>query len=178
VHAGALLAPLGVRFVVSEGGDLPSRVEALLDAQVDLDRLGTTGLVIYRNAVALPPAGVLPSARGNRGIVASASLGAIARLSEVRAARLVAVPGGWAGVAPSAGIAVVSSELGSGWRLEAGGGARAQAREAFGWAMSFDAPAGAVRVRFGGQWVRTLETIALGLLWAAALWVTRKPVGR
>lgn len=178
VHAGALLAPLGVRFVVSEGGDLPAPAEALLDAQVDLDRLGTSGLVIYRNAAALPPAGVLPSEGGTRGIVASADLGSIARLSGLRAARLVAVPGGWAGVAPSSGIVVVTSELGPDWRLEAADGASVRPREAFGWSMFFDAPAGGARVRFEGQWVRTLETIALGLLWAAALWVTRRPVGR
>ena len=33
-------------------------------------------------------------------------------------------------------------------------------------------------VRFADQWIRTWETILLGLLWLVALWVTRKPVAR
>jgi hypothetical protein len=73
---------------------------------------------------------------------------------------------------------VVSTEFGPNWQLETSDGATAQPREAFGWSTAFDAPGGSLRVRFTDQWVRTMETLVLGLLWLTALWVTRKPVSR
>ncbi len=178
VHGGALLAPLGVRFIISERGDLPDGAQGLLDAQVDLDRLGTSGLVIYRNAAALPPAAVVPASEEIGGIAHSDDLDAIARLPQVRAVRLPAVEGGWAGIAPSAGIGLISTGFSADWRLDGSDGTALRPREAFGWSTSFDVPKGTVRIRLADQWVRTLETIVLGLLWAAALWITRKPVGR
>jgi hypothetical protein len=177
VNGGALLAPLGVRFVVAQPGDLPSGAAARFDAQVDLDPLRTSGLVIYRNAAALPPAGVLAANDTVAGIVASDDPATIQQLPPLPAAPLAAVPGGWAGVAPTAGLAVIATEFGPDWRLTSGG-AESRPREAFGWSTSFDAPAGTLRVRFTAQWIRTLETIAMALLWVAALWVTRKPVGK
>ena len=177
-HGGALLAPLGVRYVVAQRGDVPSDVTSILDAQADLDREGTTGLVIYRNAAALPPAGVIPTNDAVAGIVASADLGTVAQLSRSHASPLPAVSGGWAGTSPSAGMVVVSTAFSADWRLEVPNGTAVRPREAFGWSTSFDAPAGALHVRFVGQWVRTLEIVALGLLWLAALWITRKPVAR
>jgi GT2 family glycosyltransferase len=178
VHAGALLAPLGVRFVISARGDLPTGAREILEAQVDLDRLGTSGLVIYRNAAALPPAAVVSSGSSIDPVLASDDLDVIARLPEVRVARLKAVEGGWSGVAPSSGTVLVSTGYSADWRLETAAGISVRPREAFGWSTSFVAPAGVVRVRYADQWVRTIETIILGLIWAAALWVTRKPVGR
>jgi hypothetical protein len=178
VHAGALLAPLGVRYVISERGDLPLGAQEILDAQVDLDRLGTSGLVIYRNAAALPPAAVIPAGDSVDQIVASSEPGVIARMPDVPATRLKEVGGGWAGVARSPGTVLVSTGFSGDWRLETAEGASAGPKEAFGWSTSFETPAGALRVRFANQWVRTVETVVLGLLWAAALWVTRKPVGR
>jgi hypothetical protein len=177
-HGGALLAPLGVRFVVAQEGDLPAEVEDLLDAQVDLDREGASGLIIYRNAVRVPPAAVFPADETVGAIVASADLGAIEQLPSLRLPALSAVEGGWAGEAPSSGTAVVSTEFGPDWELEGSEGATVGPREAFGWSTAFDAPAGQLRVRFTEQWVRTLETIVLGLLWLAALWITRRPVSR
>lgn len=177
VHAGALLAPLGVGFVVAERGDLPPAAASILDAQVDLDRQGTTGLVVYRNAAALPPAAVVPTDPAFSSIAGSADLGTIDRLRAMRAARLDAIPGGWSGSAPSAGTVFLATAFSSAWRLETATGDR-PAREVFGWATAFDTSAGTVRVRFSDQWIRTLETIVLGLLWAAALWLTRKPVSR
>ena len=178
VHGGALLAPLGVRFVVAERGDLPEEAEALLDAQIDLDRVGTSGLTIFRNAAAMPPAGILPANEQVAQAVGTDDLGQIARLPSPRGGSLTAVAGGWAGVSPVVGVAVVSTEFSPEWRAEILDGNAVRPREAFGWATSFDVPEGAVRIRFMGQWVRTLETLALGLLWAAALWATRKPVAR
>ena len=118
VHGGALLAPLGVRFVVAEHGDLPEEAEALLDAQVDLDRVGTSGLTIFRNSAAMPPAAILPSNEQVAQAVGSDDLGQIARLPSPRTGRLTAVSGGWAGVSPVVGIAVVSTEFSSEWRAE------------------------------------------------------------
>jgi GT2 family glycosyltransferase len=177
-HGGALLAPLGVRFIVADRDDVPAEVADILDRQVDLDLEGTSGLVIYRNAVALPPAAVVPADDPLPRIVGSADLGTIAQLPAVQASALDPVPGGWAGTANAPGVAVVSTAFEPDWRLETPEGAEVRPLEAFGWSTSFDAPVGAVRVRFTGQWIRTLETVVLGLLWLAALWITRKPVSR
>lgn len=177
-HAGALLAPLGVRFVVAQDGDLPAAIEDLLDAQVDLDREGASGLLIYRNAVRVPPAAVFPADASIDAIIGSADLGAIERLPSMRPVALAPVEGGWAGEAPAPGPVVVSTEFGPDWELEGPDGVVVRPREAFGWSTAFDAPAGSLRVRFTDQWVRTVETLVLGLLWLVALWVTRKPVSR
>lgn len=178
VHGGALLAPLGVRFLISERGDLPAGAQDLIDAQVDLDRLGTSGLLIYRNAAALPPAAVIPGSEAMSALVGSDDPDTIARLPDVRTVRLQAVEGGWAGVAPAGGIALVSTGYSGDWRLDLADGTMTRPREAFGWSTSFDVPSGTVRIHLADQWVRTAETIALGLLWVAALWITRKPVSR
>jgi GT2 family glycosyltransferase len=177
-HGGALLAPLGVRFIVADRDDVPAAVADILDRQVDLDLEGTSGLVIYRNAVALPPAAVVPADDPLPRIVGSADLGTLAELPTVEASALDPVPGGWAGSASAAGVAVVSTAFEPDWRLETPGGAEVRSLEAFGWSTSFDAPAGTLRVRFVGQWIRTIETVVLALLWLAAFWMTRKPVSR
>src|SRR5206468_2654663 len=57
-HGGALLGPLGVRFVVADAGGLPATAKRRLDAQVDMDRKPAGGLIIYKNERALPPAAV------------------------------------------------------------------------------------------------------------------------
>jgi hypothetical protein len=142
----------------------------------------TSGLVIFRNAAALPPAGVLPANDTLGPIVASDDPSTIQRLPATRSTRLAPVEGGWAGMGFSPGIAVVATGFGSDWRLTAGGRSVPPA-ESFGWSLSFPVPAGdrpstAVAIRFTAQWIRTVETIVLGLLWAAALWITRKPVAR
>jgi GT2 family glycosyltransferase len=174
-HGGALLAPLGVRFVVAGAGDLPVEAAALFDRQVDLDLIPAVGLRIYRNAAALPPASILPPAADES--ITSADLGTISRMPRFRAVALEQAPGGWRGGASARGIAAVGSEFASDWVLEAGSGT-SPPREAFGWATAFEAPAGRLRIRYTGQWVRTIEMALLGVLWIAALWVTRKPVAR
>lgn len=182
VHGGALLAPLGVRFLVASPGDLPGPASRRLDAQVDLDAVRTSGLVIYRNAAALPPAGLAPADRVVTRIVRSPDPAVIQALRAPAARQLGAVPGGWSGMATGPSLVVVSTEFNPDWRLVAGGRAIRPA-EAFGWSTSFDVPveqgqAVTVRVRFGAQWIRTLETIALAAIWAVALWITRRPVAR
>jgi hypothetical protein len=49
---------------------------------------------------------------------------------------------------------------------------------AFGWGTSFaNAPAD-VTIRYGDQLPRTIGIWLLAFVWAAALWITRKPVRR
>ena len=177
-HGGALLAPLGVRFVVAQRGDLPPDIAAIFGAQVDLDREGTSGLLIYRNAATLPPAAVLPAGGPTAAIVRSADLSVIEQLPKLRPVALAADAGGWSGRAPAPGPVVISTAFDPHWRLDAANDAVVRPDEAFGWSTAFDAPAGELRIRYVGQWVRTLETVVLGLLWLAALWITRKPVTR
>ena len=55
-HAGAMLGPLSIRYVVAAKGDLPSSVLYRLDGQVDLDLIRAGGLTIYRNERFLPTA--------------------------------------------------------------------------------------------------------------------------
>src|SRR5205807_159589 len=55
-HGGALLAPLGVRFIVAAPGDLPVSARRKIARQVDLDVVPTPGLIIFQNARALPEA--------------------------------------------------------------------------------------------------------------------------
>jgi hypothetical protein len=55
-HAGSMFAPLGVRYLVADEGDLPVAALGRLDAQADLDRVPAGGLRIYKNAAALPTA--------------------------------------------------------------------------------------------------------------------------
>ncbi len=102
-HGGALLGPLGVRFVVAEGGDLPASIEDIFGDQVDLDREGASGLLIYRNSATLPPAAVLPDDDDVERIVASSELGAIEQLPSFRPTALSAAPGGWSGESAAPG---------------------------------------------------------------------------
>lgn len=178
-HGGALLAPLGVRFVVAAEGDLPRAVLDRLDRQVDLDLLPAGGLVIYSNPAALPPAsvdrdGTLGEAAGRTELLAVASL-APTSVSPLRS-----VPGGYELTAPGdGGYVLIADQFDRGWRLE-GSGRSIPAERAFGWAIGFpvDAGSGPLLVRYDDQWERTAQMLGLAVLWAAALWITRKPARR
>jgi GT2 family glycosyltransferase len=176
VHMGALLAPLGVRFVVVADGDLPASVRSRLGDQVDLDVQQASGLTIYRNPRSLPLAGEVAGDAGVDRALASPSLATRVQLPAVHASAFTRVTGGWDGTG-SGGAAFLSSEFAAGWRLE-GSGTTAPPRLAFGWATAFTAPPGPVHLRYADQWIRTAEMAALALLWAAALWITRKPSTR
>jgi GT2 family glycosyltransferase len=176
VHMGALLAPLAVRFVVVADGDLPASIRSRLGSQLDLDVQQASGLTIYRNARALPLAGELPGDAGVERALGSPSLAARVQLPSVRASAFTRVTGGWDGTG-AGGTAFLSSEFAPGWRLE-GSGTTAPPERAFGWATAFTAPAGPVHLRYVDQWIRTAEMAALALLWAVALWITRKPSAR
>jgi GT2 family glycosyltransferase len=173
-YAGALLGPLGVRFVVAPAGDLPAGVLAALDAQVDLDVVPTGGLVIFRNAHALPPEAVTSDAE-TASLAAGSSADDIQRLDDATATPARVVPGGWSATSTTPGILLVSSERLSGFRARDGTGDILDVATSFGWAMRVATPPGDVQVRYADQWKRTAEVWALAILWIAALWITRRP---
>ncbi|HSL12264.1 MAG TPA: glycosyltransferase family 2 protein [Actinomycetota bacterium] len=174
MHGGALLAPFAVRYVVAREGDLPDAAAERLEAQTDLDRIPASGLVIFRNGAALPPAGAFPG----EGVVADAARGGDAstlqRLERVRADVLQRAPGGWDGAAGEPLVAL-STEFDPAWEIV---GADAEPIEAFGWATAFSPAPTDVRIRHGAQLPHTLSILVLAALWLAALWITRKPVAR
>ena len=81
---------------------------------------------------------------------------------------------GWEGPAGDGDLVVVATAFDGAWELSGG----APPQQAFGWATSFaNAPAD-VTIRYGDQLSRTIAIWLLALVWAAALWITRKPVRR
>jgi GT2 family glycosyltransferase len=177
VHGGALLAPLGIRFVVADEGDLAAATTSMLDRQVDLDRIPAQGLVIYRDERTLPPAGVIAHDPAvERTIYAGGAAAAQLRIAHVTPLRRV--EGGWD--APAAGAAgarliLLSTEYDGAWGVTSSDAAPSRA---FGWATAIAVDGDPARVRYGAQLPRTIEIWLLGGLWGAALWVTRKPVAR
>lgn len=169
-HVGALLAPLSVRFVLADEGDLPPALEERIAMQIDVDRIAAGGLEIFRNARALPIASVIadPSFRAAAadGPSAAAALPGLTR-RELR----VTDDGGWVGPAGAEGTAYVAMQDADGWRGPAGGGT-----PAFGWAATFAAPAGPVDISPGASLLRLAAIVLLFGLWIAALWITRRPV--
>jgi hypothetical protein len=174
-HGGALLAPLGVRFVISADDDLPDAAADRFDEQVDMDLILERGLRIYRNGASMPPAGVLPEADAEA--MTSADLATIAAIPPGPATPLRAVEGGWQGSTTADGVVQIGDAFGPDWELVQIDGTE-RPRESFGWALSFPARRGAIRVRYTAQAVRTVEVVLLALLWGAALWITRRPVSR
>jgi hypothetical protein len=173
-HGGALLSPFGIRFVVAERAALPEAAREAFDAQVDVNLVPASGFMIYRNSVRVPPAGILETEPDDRAIVGVGDLVTIAMWRSVPALPLERVPGGWDGPA-TAGTVFLSTEYDAGWELE---GATQGPEVAFGWATSFRAGGGPVRIRHGGSVPARIQVLLLSLLWLAALWATRKPVAR
>ena len=173
-HAGALLAPFGVRFIVAAQGQLPAGAAKRLDAQLDLDLVPAAGLTIYRNAAQLPPAAILATTPAQAKRILVGTPGDVSALGSVKATPMVSVQGGWD--APAAdGLVALSTEFDGAWGIE---GSPAEPRRSFGWATAFPRAKGPLAVRYGAQLLRTIETSLLALLWLVALWITRKPVGR
>jgi GT2 family glycosyltransferase len=173
-HGGALLAPFGVRYVVAADGDLPAAAAQRLEAQTDLDRIPASGLVIFRNAAALPIGGVFPDDGALAASVRSADAETLQRLQGSRGDPLERVEGGWDGSGDGSLVAL-STEFDEAWELD---GLDATPIRSFGWATAFDEAPTEVHVRYGTQLPRTVAMLVLAALWAAALWITRKPVAR
>jgi GT2 family glycosyltransferase len=171
-HGGQLLAPLGVRFLVADAGDLPAPIVGRLDEQLDLYEVPAGGLTIYRNPRALPVASVVDSAAFAKA-EASGDLAALAALPDLAVTPIPRQDGGWAGRS-GGGAGFVGTQYAPGWRV-VNAGAQEEPERGFGWGLGFPVQAGQVRVEYTEQWVRTVEMVLLGLLWVAALWITRKP---
>ncbi|HJS27397.1 MAG TPA: hypothetical protein VJ913_09770, partial [Actinomycetota bacterium] len=169
-HAGALLGPFGIRFVVAAEGDLPAAALSRLGEQLDINRVPAGGLTIFRNSAELPTAFVASNAP-----VPDEPDPAL--LEESPPADVTPLAGGgerWSGVAPQAGHVVVTEQFDVGWRIQSGG-ERIVPFPGFGWAIAGAVDAGDVAVEYTRQWVRAAELMVLALLWTAALWITRKP---
>ena len=174
-HGGRLLAPLGVRFLVAAEGDLPPGVVGRLEQQLDLYAVPAGGLTIYRNPVALPVASVV-RAPGFGDTVGSGGLPELAALPELTTTPLAPSDGGWSGVSDG-GLLFVGEQYAGGWQVDSGGTIR-DPRVGLGWALSAPVDDGQVEVDFTMGWVRVTEMVILGVLWVAALWITRKPVSQ
>jgi hypothetical protein len=176
-HGGALLAPLGIEYIVANHGDLPPEAERALGSQVDLDLVPAGGLTIYRDPKALAGASittdprVVDAARSGSGAAATA-------LPTAHVTRLDPVPGGFAGRPSSkqAETALLTDQFADGWRLNTDGREIAP-EKAFGWAISFRVPPDTkeVSIQFGDQWPRRLMVLVTALAWAVGLWLTRRP---
>ncbi len=176
VHAGALLAPFGIRYVVGDGASVSPQARAELESQVDLDIVQATGLFILRNAVGLPPASVVSAGPDERRVIATGDPAAIQGWERTPSSPLAAVRGGWEGPTQGGDTALISTEFDDAWRLD---GTQTAPARAFGWATSFAVDGQTdVRIVYGAQLPRTIELWLLAALWLVALWVTRKPVRR
>lgn len=173
-NAGALLGPLGIRFVVAQEGDLPPPAAERLDAQLDMNLVPAGGLTIYQNARALPVASVVTSPGFSR-VAEATGLLAISSSARPRAVKLSATGDGWSG-SSEGGFVYVAEQFDVGWRARAGASeAPVGPRRAFGWAIGFPIESGTVTVTHDGDPIRTAEVWGLAILWIAALWITRKP---
>jgi GT2 family glycosyltransferase len=170
VNAGAMLAPLGIRYVVAAAGDLPSGVRQALSDQVDLDLIPAGGLIIFRDSVWLPPGSVLRT-----GSISGSGPADAARLDPSSAVPLARSGNTWSGVAGGSGAVWLAQQFAPGFRMALGGSSVPGTR-VLGWGTGFPvANAGRISIDFSRQWVRTIEVAVLALLWAIALWATRKP---
>ncbi|HKE54968.1 MAG TPA: glycosyltransferase family 2 protein [Actinomycetota bacterium] len=169
-HTGALLGTYGVRFVVSAEGDLPAAARDHLLEQLDLDRVPAGGLTIFRNAAALPTAFV----SANAPVPDRFAPAEMQSSPEVAATELDGAGERFSGSAAESGHVVVTQQFDDGWNVE-NAGRTAEPFTGYGWAIAAPVQAGDVVVRYTRQWVRTAEMVLLGLLWVAALWITRKP---
>ena len=175
VHGGALLAGLGVRFVVFDEASVPAAALSAFASQVDLELVPAAGLTIWRNVAALPPAGVVAADDEASAIVASDNPDVIQRWEPVPSAALSADDAGWTGSAEGGNLAIVATEFDDAWELSS---STSRPQPAFGWGTSFADVGSDVAIRYGDQLSRTIEMWLLAIVWIAASWITRKPVRR
>ena len=174
-HLGALLSPLGIRFIVAGTGDLPESVREQLLRQVDIARVPALGLEIFEIPSAIPEAAVADEAFSGDGSTDDAAT--IATLGSVEVRPLAANGIGWDGESAEGGRIWVGQQYAPGWEMSGPSGSEPLERS-LGWAMGVAAPAsGSFSIRYTDQWIRTLETLVLVIAWAVALWITRKPLG-
>jgi GT2 family glycosyltransferase len=194
-HGGALLAPFGIRYVVAGAGDLPAPSLARLLQQLDIVGSSAAGLVVFHDTVAAPLNAVIADPTWRRAAVAG-TLESTAQLESPKAFPLRGSDGRF-GIGPfgaespsPGGSIVLSQEFDGHWRLApsqvadvrtqpspSSAAPSAAPRRAFGWSIAFPyRPSdNGGSVTFTGQGIRTAMVIVLALLWAAALWITRRP---
>jgi hypothetical protein len=173
-HAGAMLGPFGIRYVIAGPSDLPSAALDRLEAQADLDRVPAGGLVIFQNAAVLPPTFVA-SGEGWASAAEADDLRDVAARPVVPVERIPAPETGAATSVDEPAEVVAADQFDPGWRIRIDD-ERLAPRRAFGWAISASVGPGRASFIYTDQWVRTAEMWALAALWLAALWITRKPV--
>jgi GT2 family glycosyltransferase len=178
-HGGALLAPFAIRFVVARSGELPPAAYRRLARQVDLDQIPTKGLTIFRDDKAAPLAGVTVAGEWRRAASSPDPL-SIEMLRAPGAQPLTAVSDESfdGGTIPGSALLFLAEQYDSRWKLIPQEQGPTGPIRAFGWAVAFrtDAVSPSFRVHYGGQGSRSLEIGLLAALWAAALWLTRRPV--
>jgi GT2 family glycosyltransferase len=178
---GALLAPMGVRYVVVPLGPAPdpyarsrtydpAQILAVLEAQLDLDSVTVNpGVRVYRNAAwvpsraLLPPGTVLPT-DGSAGTEALAGF----------AGAQAVLDGGAAGTdhsgnIDSPGTVYVADAGGDAWDLTVDG-QPAERADAFGWASAFTVEdAGTASLDFATPGWRVPALAGQALLWVLAV---------
>ena len=132
------------------------------------------GLDIWSDPVGLPPAAVLTPTRRSSGSSARRSA-VIQELTPRRASPLAQVQGGWEGPTGGGDLASIATEYDGAWEV-AGGDATPPRRS--GGPRRCRSPGDAAAIRYGAQLPRTIAAWLLAAVWAAALWITRKPVAR
>jgi hypothetical protein len=192
-HGGALLAPFGIRYVVAGSADLPAPSLARLLQQLDMVGTSAAGLVVFQDTVAAPLNAVISDPAWRRAGVAG-TLESTAQLESPKAFPLRGsdghfVVGPGVGSLPPGASVLLSQEFDRHWRLASNlppglqrtpspiqsNQPSAAPIRAFGWSIAFPYRASANEVVFTGQGLRTAMVIILALLWAAALWITRRP---
>jgi GT2 family glycosyltransferase len=171
VHAGALLAPLGVRYVVAGQGDLTSRVSDLLGSQLDLDRIPEIGLVVFKDTWSPPAVGSIkaPAFRSELGTTALAD---VAKLPPYGGSPIPSSADGWTGRA--SGTIYLAKAFNPVLRAEEGGVSVAPVR-AFGWATAFPrVRTGIVTIGASNNDLIDAEYLVLAILWLGVLWITRR----
>jgi hypothetical protein len=198
-HAGAMLAPFGIGYVVAGTADLPPGAAARLNQQLDLVGTQAAGLSIFRDEVTVPLASLVADPAW-RAAAASPDPAAAAMLRTPDAIPLSGSDGSYVGgplgsrKIPPGSMVLLSQQFDRHWVLSeprvvtAGltaslssapstAAATVAPRAAFGWAVGFaysPTPPSGFAVRFTGQSTRTAEVVLLALLWTAALWITRR----
>jgi GT2 family glycosyltransferase len=176
---GALLAPMGVRYLVVVAGPAPepfapptgdiAPLESALDAQLDLVPVTASGVTLYRNSAwgpvraTLPPGTAIPSGElAQDGATLPAVEGAPVALPETRGYQDFAGP-----VEPS--VVHLGAAASSRWVLEVDG-ETAERSDSLGWANAFDVrEPGDARLRFDTpNSYRAILALQV-LLWIAAV---------
>jgi hypothetical protein len=178
-HGGALLRPLGIRYLIAAPGDIPAPAFRQLTRQLDMDVVLTQGLTVLSVAAAVPRASIIDGGEW-RQAARSNDLGAIVSLPAPHATPLSGGGQRYSGALfQTTSLVLLAQQDSGGWRLDPrSGGPSVRPVRAFGWAVGFLPPSGpsGFDVRFDRQRAKTVQVLLLALLWVAALWLTRRPI--